>query len=52
MSFGAAILALAVLILLHEAGHFFAARAVGMKPRRFYLGFPPAILKRTRKGVE
>jgi regulator of sigma E protease len=52
MSFGAAILALAVLILLHEAGHFFAARAVGMKPRRFYLGFPPAILKRTRNGVE
>ena len=41
MSFGAAILALAVLILVHEAGHFFAARAVGMRPRKFYLGFPP-----------
>jgi regulator of sigma E protease len=52
MSFGAAILALAVLILLHEAGHFFAARAVGMRPRRFYIGFPPAIVKRVRNGVE
>ena len=29
MSFGAAILGLAVLILIHEAGHFFAARASG-----------------------
>ncbi len=52
MSFGAAILALAVLILVHEAGHFFAARAVGMRPRKFYLGFPPALVKRTRGGVE
>jgi len=52
MSIGVAILALAVLILFHEAGHFFAARSVGMRPRRFYLGFPPAILKTTRGGVE
>ena len=52
MSIGIAILALAVLILFHEAGHFFAARAVGMRPRRFYLGFPPAILKTNRGGVE
>ncbi len=41
MSFGAAILGLAFLILIHEAGHFFAAQAVGMRPRKFYLGFPP-----------
>jgi regulator of sigma E protease len=40
------------LILLHEAGHFFVARAVGMSPRRFYLGFPPALLKVTRNGIE
>jgi regulator of sigma E protease len=52
MSVGVAIFALAVLILFHEAGHFFAARAVGMRPRRFYLGFPPAILKTNRGGVE
>jgi regulator of sigma E protease len=46
------IIGLAVLILLHEAGHFFAARAVGMSPRRFYLGFPPALVKVRRKGIE
>ena len=40
------------LILIHEAGHFFTARAVGMKPRRFYIGFPPAVLKTTRNGIE
>jgi regulator of sigma E protease len=47
-----AILGLAVLILLHEAGHFFVARAVGMSPRKFYLGFPPALVKMKRKGIE
>jgi regulator of sigma E protease len=47
-----AILGLAVLILLHEAGHFFVARAVGMNPRKFYLGFPPALVKVRRKGIE
>jgi regulator of sigma E protease len=48
----AAILGLAVLVLIHEAGHFFAARAVGMTPRKFYLGFGPPIVKRTRGLVE
>ena len=47
-----AILGLALLILVHEAGHFFTARAVGMSPRRFYLGFPPALVKVRRKGIE
>jgi regulator of sigma E protease len=47
-----AIIGLAVLILLHEAGHFFVARAVGMNPRRFYIGFPPALVKVKRKGIE
>jgi regulator of sigma E protease len=52
MSLGVAILGLAVLILVHEAGHFFVARAVGMTPRKFYLGFGPPLVKRTRGGVE
>ncbi len=52
MSFGAAIIGLAVLIFVHEGGHFLAARAVGMRPRKFYLGFPPALIKTTRRGVE
>jgi regulator of sigma E protease len=47
-----AILGLAFLILVHEAGHFFASLAVGLRPRRFFIGFPPAIAKTTRKGIE
>ena len=47
-----AILGLAFLILVHEAGHFLTARAVGMRPRRFYIGFPPALVKTRRKGIE
>src|SRR5439155_16039015 len=52
MSSTIAILGLAVLVLIHEAGHFFVARAVGMTPRKFYLGFGPALVKRVRGGVE
>jgi regulator of sigma E protease len=47
-----AIAGLAFLILIHEAGHFFTALAVGMRPRRFYVGFPPALVKREHNGVE
>jgi regulator of sigma E protease len=48
----AAIVGLAVLVMIHEAGHFFAARAVGMTPRKFYVGFGPPIARTTRGGVE
>jgi regulator of sigma E protease len=47
-----AILGLSLLVLVHEAGHFFTARAVGMSPRRFYVGFPPALVRVKRKGIE
>jgi regulator of sigma E protease len=47
-----AILGLAGLVLIHEAGHFFVARGVGMRPRKFYIGFPPALVKVRRKGIE
>jgi regulator of sigma E protease len=47
-----AILGLGLLVLVHEAGHFYTARAVGMSPRRFYIGFPPALVKTKRKGIE
>jgi regulator of sigma E protease len=47
-----AIVGLAALVMIHEAGHFFAARAVGMTPRKFYLGFGPPIVKKTRGLVE
>jgi regulator of sigma E protease len=52
LSFVLAILGLALLVLIHEAGHFFAARAVGMKPRKFYVGFPPPLVKRVHNGIE
>ena len=52
MSVLIAILGLAFLILVHEAGHFFAAILVGMRPRRFYVGFPPAVVKKKRNGIE
>ena len=47
-----AIAGLGFLILIHEAGHFFVALWVGMRPKRFYVGFPPAIAKKKRNGVE
>jgi regulator of sigma E protease len=46
------IVGLGLLILIHEAGHFFVARAVGMNPRKFYIGFPPALAKTSRNGIE
>jgi regulator of sigma E protease len=52
MSIFVSLLGLAFLILIHEAGHFFVARAVGMNPRKFYLGFPPAVVKTRRNGIE
>ncbi len=52
MSITVSILGLGLLILIHEAGHFFVARAVGMNPRKFYLGFPPALVKTKRNGIE
>jgi regulator of sigma E protease len=47
-----AIVGLAFLILIHEAGHFFTALAVGMRPRKFYIGFPPPLARLRRGGIE
>ena len=43
---------LVLLVFLHELGHFSVALAVGMRPRSFYIGFPPALVKVRRKGIE
>jgi len=40
----AAIITLGVLILIHELGHFMAARAVGIRVERFSIGMPPRLL--------
>lgn len=45
MSFFLAFAAFAALVILHEFGHFVAAKAVGMRVERFSLFFPPAIMK-------
>jgi len=47
-----AILGLALLITVHEFGHFIAAKAFGMRVEKFYVGFPPAALRRTRGDTE
>lgn len=40
---------IAVSIALHEAGHMYAARATGMRVRRYFIGFGPTIWS-THKG--
>jgi regulator of sigma E protease len=44
-----AFLGFAALIILHELGHFAAAKAVGMRVERFSLFFPP-LIGRVRRG--
>ena len=46
MSYLLAFLGIAALIILHELGHFTAAKAVGMRVERFSLFFGPMFLKR------
>ena len=36
----------ALLVILHELGHFTAAKAVGMRVEKFSLFFPPTLLKK------
>jgi regulator of sigma E protease len=49
MSWLLAFVGFAVLIILHELGHFAAAKAVGMRVERFSLFFPP-LLGKVRRG--
>jgi regulator of sigma E protease len=46
MIFVIVILGLAVLVLIHEFGHFLVAKLLGMKVEEFGIGFPPRILKK------
>ena len=47
-----AIAGFAVLVILHEAGHFAAAKAVGMRVERFFLFFPPKLFSVKRGETE
>ena len=52
MSYFLAFAGFAALIILHEFGHFVAAKAVGMRVERFALFFPPLLFKWRPKGSE
>ena len=43
---------LAGLIVVHEAGHFFAATWQGIRVSGFSVGFGPVLLQRQRRGVQ
>src|SRR3954453_2542882 len=45
-----AILGLAVLMVVHEGGHYLAARRFGMRVTRFSIGFGPTLWKHRPKG--
>lgn len=36
---------IAILIIIHELGHFFAARALKVEVEEFGIGFPPRLVK-------
>jgi regulator of sigma E protease len=52
MSYLLAFAGFAALVILHELGHFAAAKAVGMRVERFSLFFPPLIWRWRPKGSE
>src|SRR3990167_5419146 len=45
------IIILAVLIFVHELGHFLAARATGIQVEEFAIGFPPKIISYLKNGT-
>lgn len=42
---------LAIIILIHEIGHFFTARRMGVGVEEFGIGFPPKLFSFKRKGI-
>lgn len=52
MSYLLAFVGFSLLIILHELGHFWAAKRVGMRAERFSLFFPPHVWKRRRGETE
>ena len=43
-------LVLSALVLVHEAGHYFSARALGVKAEEFGFGFPPRLVGFVKEG--
>ncbi|OGZ96625.1 MAG: hypothetical protein A2847_00850 [Candidatus Sungbacteria bacterium RIFCSPHIGHO2_01_FULL_50_25] len=42
---------ISLLILAHEWGHFYSARALGVKVEEFGFGFPPRVFSKMKNGV-
>lgn len=42
---------IALLVLVHEWGHFFVARKFGIRVEEFGFGFPPRVASRVKNGV-
>lgn len=42
---------LSIVVIIHEAGHFFTARKFGIKVEEFGFGFPPRLWGKKRKGT-
>jgi regulator of sigma E protease len=52
LAIAAAVLAVSLLIVVHEAGHYLAARRFGMRVERFSVGFGPVLLSFRRGDTE
>src|SRR5215211_7962250 len=52
MSWALTIAGFAALIIIHEFGHFIAAKATGMRVERFFLFFPPKLVSIKRGETE
>jgi regulator of sigma E protease len=52
MNWGLIFLGFSALIVLHEAGHFFAAKATGMRVEKFFLFFGPKLFSVKRGETE
>jgi regulator of sigma E protease len=52
LSFFLAFVGFALLVILHELGHFTAAKTVGMRVEKFSLFFPPTLFSRKRGETE
>src|SRR5215467_6851427 len=48
----AAVIILGLLIIVHESGHFFMAKKLGVRVLRFSIGYPPRVLGIRRGETE
>jgi regulator of sigma E protease len=52
MNFLIFVIVLSILVLVHEWGHFIAAKSLGVKVQKFSMGFGPKLFSRVYKGTE